>query len=77
MDKTAWTQSIDVLSERELDVLRLLGQGLSNRQIAAGLTLSEHTIKLHVASIFVKLSVSNRTQAVAVAVRRGIIALEK
>jgi two-component system, NarL family, response regulator len=76
MDETMRTQSIDTLSERELDVLRLLSQGLANRQIAAALALSEHTVKLHLVSIFAKLSVSNRTQAVAVAVRRGMIALD-
>lgn len=75
MDDTTWTTSLATLSERELDVLRLLGQGLPNRQIAEALALSEHTIKLHLASIFAKLSVSNRTQAVAVAVRHGLIAL--
>jgi DNA-binding NarL/FixJ family response regulator len=65
------------LTERESQVLRLLGQGLSNRQIAAALTLSENTIKLHVAAIFHKLDVASRTEAVTTAIRRGIITLEE
>jgi len=67
---------ISQLTERENQVLRLLSQGLSNREIAVALTLSENTIKQHVAGIFQKLSVSSRTEAVATAVRRGLIALE-
>ena len=78
MEETVRSLSADIsLSKRELDVLRLLSQGLSNRQIATSLTLSQNTIKLHVASIFFKLSVGNRTEAVTTAVRRGIIVLDE
>jgi len=63
------------LTERECQVLLLLSQGLSNRQIASALRLSENTVKLHVAAIFRKLDVSSRTEAATTAVRRGIIAL--
>lgn len=61
------------LSTRELDVLRLLALGLSNREIAGQLALSANTIRLHLTSIFHKLDVGSRTEAVATAIRRGII----
>jgi ATP/maltotriose-dependent transcriptional regulator MalT len=78
MVETAHSLSDDLaLTDRELDVLRLLSQGLSNRQIATSLALSQNTIKLHVASIFAKLSVATRTEAVATAVRSGVITLHQ
>jgi LuxR family maltose regulon positive regulatory protein len=55
------------LSEREMDVLQLLAEGLSNQQIAERLVISLHTVKIHVKHIFVRLSVTNRTQAVTYA----------
>ena len=61
------------LTSRELDVLRLLGRGLSNRQIAAELVLSEKTVKTHVSSILHKLHVADRTQAALYAVRAGLV----
>lgn len=64
------------LSPRELEVLRLVAQGLSNKEIAARLGLVVGTVKIHVANIFTKLGVSDRTQALVVAVRRGIITIE-
>lgn len=63
------------LSEREIEVLELLAQGLANKQIAAALGLSEHTAKFHVSSIYTKLNVTNRAEAVRQGVRRGLIAL--
>ncbi len=63
------------LSERELDVLRLLAQGMSNADIAAALSIGEGTVKSHVNRILNKLDVSDRTQAVIVAVKRGIVNL--
>jgi DNA-binding NarL/FixJ family response regulator len=61
------------LTDRERDVLRLLGEGLDNRQIAAALFLSPTTVKRHVSSIVTKLGVSNRVQAAIWAVRAGLV----
>lgn len=63
------------LSEREIEVLGLLAQGLANKQIAAALGISEHTVKFHVSSIYTKLGVMNRTEAVRQGVRQGLIAI--
>jgi two-component system NarL family response regulator len=64
-----------VLSERELDVLRLMAQGLSNQDIGSALTIGESTVKSHVTRILNKLGVSDRTQAILVAVKRGLVSL--
>ncbi len=63
----------DELSGRELDVLRRLTQGGSNREIGAELGLSEDTVKTHMKAILSKLHASDRTQAVVIAIRRGIV----
>ena len=63
------------LSEREIEVLGLLAQGMANKQIAAALGISEHTVKFHVSSIFTKLNVTNRAEAVRQGVRGGWVAL--
>ena len=65
----------DALTERELDVLRLLAKGSANKQIGVSLKISESTVKTHVANIFQKLNVSDRTEAVTVALQRGFIKL--
>lgn len=65
----------DALTEREIDVLRHLAGGNRNRDIAEQLFISEETVKVHVKHIMEKLGASDRTQAVAIAVRRGIIQL--
>mgnify|MGYP005854637987 CR=1 FL=1 len=64
------------LSPRELDVLQHVAKGLSNKEIAARLGVVEGTVKIHVANIFAKLGVSDRTQALVAAVKRGIIQIE-
>lgn len=64
------------LSPRETEVLQLLAKGLSNKEIAAQLGLVVGTVKIHVANIFSKLGVSDRTQALVTAVKRGIIDLD-
>ena len=63
------------LSERELEVLRLIAQGMSNSEIGIALSIGESTVKSHVNRILNKLGVNDRTQAVIVAVRRGIVSL--
>ena len=64
---------IESLTARELDVLALVADGLPNREIAHALAISEHTVKFHLASIFGKLGVSTRTEAVQRGVRLGVI----
>lgn len=64
------------LSPRELEVLALLGRGLSNKEIGSALNVVESTVKVHVTNILSKLGVADRTQAVLAGVRRGIIHLE-
>ena len=63
------------LTERESEVLGLLARGLANKQIAAALGISEHTVKFHVSSIYTKLNVTNRAEAVSAGLRGGWIAL--
>jgi len=63
------------LSERELEVLRSMAQGMSNLDIATALSIGESTVKSHVNRILSKLGVNDRTQAVIVAVKRGIVSL--
>jgi DNA-binding NarL/FixJ family response regulator len=67
--------SEDSLSEREIGVLRLVAIGKANKEIAGELSISEDTVKAHLKSIFVKLNVGDRTQAVTLALKRGIIEL--
>jgi DNA-binding NarL/FixJ family response regulator len=62
-----------LLTPRELVVLRLVASGLSNHEIADSLSISERTVKFHVSAILNKLGADNRTQAVALASRRGIL----
>jgi DNA-binding NarL/FixJ family response regulator len=66
---------VQTLTPREIEVLGMLGSGLGNKAIAKSLHISEHTVKFHLSSIFQKLSVSSRTEAVAVGVRLGLIML--
>src|SRR5262249_17086208 len=65
----------DALTEREIDVLRRVAAGQSNKQIALGLSVSESTIKAHIHSILPKLNASDRTHAVTIALKRGIFEL--
>ena len=65
----------DVLTQRELGVLRLVAEGKSNKVIAWELSISDDTVKAHLRSIFAKLDVNDRTHAVTVALRRGAIQL--
>jgi DNA-binding NarL/FixJ family response regulator len=63
------------LTERETEVLELLALGLPNKTIAQRLRISEHTAKFHVGSIMAKLGAASRTEAVALAARRGLLVL--
>jgi DNA-binding NarL/FixJ family response regulator len=68
-------ESWESLTDRETEVLHLLALGLPNKTIAARLGISEHTAKFHVGSIMAKLSAASRTEAVAIAARRGLLVL--
>jgi DNA-binding NarL/FixJ family response regulator len=61
------------ITSRETDVLRMLAQGLVNKDIAARLGISEHTVKFHISSILDKLGAATRTEAVTLGIRRGLI----
>jgi DNA-binding NarL/FixJ family response regulator len=63
------------LTPRESEVLQMLASGLANKEIAARLAISEHTVKFHVASILGKLGAGSRTEAVSLGIRRGLILL--
>ena len=63
------------LTTREIEVLRMLAEGLANKEIAYRLGISDHTVKFHVASLFSKLHASSRTEAVTLGVRQGLILL--
>ncbi|MBD2252478.1 response regulator transcription factor [Nostoc parmelioides] len=71
----AVTNPVQSLTPREIEVLQMLGSGLGNKAIAQSLHISDHTVKFHVSSIFQKLAVSTRTEAVTVGVRLGLILL--
>ena len=66
----------DSLTEREMDVLRLMAKGMPNKEIAAALVVTERTVKFHISAILSKLNAGNRTEAVRVAVQRGLVRLD-
>ena len=63
------------LTRRESEVLQMLAGGLANKEIAARLSISDHTVKFHVASILGKLGASTRTEAVSIGIRQGLVLL--
>lgn len=63
------------LAPRELEVLRLVAQGFGNKEVAALLGISPHTVKYHLASVLAKLGVSSRTEAVTLGIRTGLVPL--
>ena len=65
----------EALTSREIDVLKLLARGRSNKEIGTDLFISETTVKTHMRSIFNKLNVMSRTEAIAAANKRGLIHL--
>jgi DNA-binding NarL/FixJ family response regulator len=72
---TAVEELSEPLTARESEVLGLLGGGLSNKMIARELHISEHTVKFHISSLYSKLGVSNRAEAVSQGARHGLISL--
>jgi len=70
---SGFLEGVEALTARERDVLQMLARGLGNKEIAGGLKISEHTVKFHVASILGKLGAATRTEAVSIALRRGLI----
>jgi DNA-binding NarL/FixJ family response regulator len=66
-------EGLDHLTEREMEVLRLMAQGRANKEIASSLDISERTVKFHVSSILSKLGATNRTEAVALAAQQGLV----
>jgi len=67
------TELSEEITSRETDVLRMLAEGLVNKDIAVRLGISEHTVKFHISSILDKLGASTRTEAVTPGIRRGLI----
>jgi DNA-binding NarL/FixJ family response regulator len=63
------------LTPRELEVLRMMAEGVANKIIAWKLGISEHTVKFHVASILARLGASSRTEAVTIGIRKGLVLL--
>ncbi len=63
------------LTARELEVLRLVARGLSNKEIAADLRVTTHTVKYHLAAVLEKLDVRSRTEAVSLGIRTGLVPL--
>jgi two-component system, NarL family, response regulator YdfI len=68
-------KSAEALTGRELEVLQLLALGLTNKQIAAKLSISAHTVKFHVSTIFMKLGTTNRVETVNLGLKNGLIVL--
>lgn len=66
---------VDPLTAREREVLQLVAEGLANKQIALSLEISEHTVKFHLSSLYAKLGVTSRTEAIRAGARRGWVVL--
>ena len=74
---TQQTENLDQLTKREIQLLRWMAEGYSNKAIAEQLFISENTVKYHIRNIFQKLEVQNRTEAVTYALREGIISSDQ
>lgn len=68
-------ETVEELTPREIEVLRMMAEGLGNKEIAARLGISDHTVKFHISSILAKIGASTRTEAVTLGIRRGLILL--
>jgi NarL family two-component system response regulator YdfI len=62
-----------IVTPREIEVLRMIAEGLGNKEIASKLRISDHTVKFHISSIFAKLGAANRAEAVTLGIRLGLI----
>jgi two-component system, NarL family, response regulator YdfI len=67
--------ALEQLTAREVEVLRMLAEGVANKEIASRLEISNHTVKFHISSILAKLGASTRTEAVTLGIRKGLISL--
>jgi DNA-binding NarL/FixJ family response regulator len=67
--------TVEELTPREIEVLRMMAEGLGNKEIAARLVISDHTVKFHISSILAKVGASSRTEAVTLGIRMGLILL--
>src|SRR5262249_16839665 len=74
-DRPEFHPSDQILSPREIEVLRMIAEGLGNKETASKLGISDHTVKFHISSIFSKLCASTRTKAVTIGIRKGLIML--
>lgn len=75
-DRRAEESTLDQLTERELEVLKLAAKGMTNREIASELVISVRTVQVHLSNVFSKIGVGSRTEAVLHALRQGWITLE-
>lgn len=73
LDREESSQSLEGLTKREIEVLKLITEGLFNKEIAYKLHISERTVKNHVSNIFKKINASDRTQAAVFAIRHGLV----
>lgn len=76
-EKTIEAESVEQLSQREMEVLRLAAQGMTNRQIANELVISERTVQAHLSNVFGKMGVGSRTEAVLYGLRKGWLSLDE
>ncbi len=74
-NKNGKVDLVDPLTSREIEILQLLALGLTNKQIAARLKISAHTVKFHVSAIFGKLGTNNRVEAVNLGLKNGLVVL--
>ncbi|RDK00877.1 helix-turn-helix transcriptional regulator [Paraburkholderia lacunae] len=73
--QTATGTPVEILTSREIEVLMMLAEGLSNKEIARQLDISDNTVKFHLAALFGKLGATNRTEAVMLGMRHGFVML--
>ena len=75
IELTNGDELLEPLTARETEVLQLIARGLANKQVALKLSISEHTVKFHLSSLYAKLNVSSRTEAIRVGLGLGLISL--